>query len=124
MKDIRDFIAKCEEEGILHRIKAPVDVNLELSHTAKINEEAGGPVLLFENLKGYDIPVLISACTTPKKMAVILGQPTDYSMCQLSREWMKLTTKELIKPQAIDTPPVMSTNFLRPCFTLWTEVAI
>jgi len=36
MKDIRDFIAKCEEEGILHRIKAPVDVNLELSHTAKL----------------------------------------------------------------------------------------
>jgi len=107
MKDIRDFIAKCEEEGILHRIKAPVDVNLELSHTAKINEEAGGPVLLFENLKGYDIPVLISACTTTKKMAVILGQPSDYSMCQLSREWMKLTTKELIKPRTIDAPPVM-----------------
>ena len=107
MKDIRDFIAKCEEEGILHRIKAPVDVNLELSHTAKINEEAGGPVLLFENLKGYDIPVLISACTTPKKMAVILDQPSDYSMCQLSREWMKLTTKELVKPRAIDAPPVM-----------------
>ena len=107
MKDIRGFIAKCEEEGILHRIKAPVDVNLELSHTAKINEEAGGPVLLFENLKGYDIPVLISACTTPKKMAVILDQPSDYSMCQLSREWMKLTTKELVKPRAIDAPPVM-----------------
>jgi len=107
MKYIRDFIAKCEEEGILHRIKAPVDVNLELSHTAKMNEEAGGPVLLFENLKGYDIPVLISACTTPKKMAVILGQPSDFSMCRLSREWMKLTTKELIKPRMVDSPPVM-----------------
>jgi phenylphosphate carboxylase beta subunit len=107
MKDIRDFIAKCEEEGIFHRIKSPVDVHLELSHTAKINEEAGGPVLLFENLKGYNIPVLISACTTPKKMAVILGQSTDYSMCQLSREWMKLTTKELIKPRLITNPTVM-----------------
>ena len=71
MKDIRDFVANCEAEGILHRIRAPVDVHLELSHTAKINEEAGGPVLLFENVKGFDIPVLISACTTPKKMAVI-----------------------------------------------------
>lgn len=106
MKNIRGFIARCEDEGILHRIKAPVDVHLELSHTAKINEEAGGPVLLFENLKGFDIPVLISACTTPKKMAVILEQPTDLSMCQLSREWMRLTTKELIKPRLINNPPV------------------
>ncbi|MBF0549625.1 MAG: phenylphosphate carboxylase subunit beta [Deltaproteobacteria bacterium] len=107
MKDIRDFIAKCEQEGILHRIKAPVDVHLELSHTAKINEEAGGPVLLFENVKGFNMPVLISACTTPKKMAVILGQPTDKTMCQLSREWMKLTTKELIPPKVVSNPPVM-----------------
>jgi len=77
MKDIRDFVANCEAEGILHRIRAPVDVHLELSHTAKINEEAGGPVLLFENVKGFDIPVLISACTTPKKMAVTVIQGMD-----------------------------------------------
>ena len=109
MKNLRDFISKCEDEKILHRIKAEVDVKFELSHTAKINEEAGGPVLLFENPKGYDMPVLISGCTTPEKLAIILGQDTGKSMCDLSRGWMESTTKQLIPPKVIDNPPVMET---------------
>ena len=32
MKDMRDFIAQAEKEGMLHRIKAEVDWDLELSH--------------------------------------------------------------------------------------------
>ena len=60
MKDVRDFIAKCEEEGILQRIKAEVDWDLEASHIAKLNEERKGPALLFENIKGYDSPLLMS----------------------------------------------------------------
>ncbi len=41
MKDMRDFIEQAEEEGMLHRIKAEVDWDLELSHIAKLNEEKG-----------------------------------------------------------------------------------
>jgi len=48
MKDMRDFIAKCEEEGVLHRITAEVDWDLELSHIAKLNEEQSGPALLLD----------------------------------------------------------------------------
>ena len=72
MKDIRDFIAKCEEEGMLHRIKAEVDWNLELSHIAKLNEEKSGPALLFENIKGYDSPLITSVCTTTKRLSLII----------------------------------------------------
>ncbi|MBW1667579.1 MAG: phenylphosphate carboxylase subunit beta [Deltaproteobacteria bacterium] len=107
MRDIRDFIAKCEEEGQLHRIKAEVDWNLELSHIAKINEERKGPALLFENVKDYSIPVLTSAMSTTERLAIILGQPTSYSSCQLSQEWMKLVTKGLIPPKVIDKGPIM-----------------
>ena len=95
MKELRDFINKCEEEGELHRIKAEVDWNLELSHIAKLNEERKGPALLFENVKGYDIPVLTSAFTTPRRLAIGLGMPLNYSMCDMARAWMKLTTKPI-----------------------------
>ena len=61
MKDLRDFIQKCEEEGELARIKPEVDWYLELSHIAKLNEEKSGPALLFENVKDYNSPVLTSA---------------------------------------------------------------
>jgi len=106
MKELRDFINKCEQEGELHRIKTEVDWNLELSHIAKLNEEKKGPALLFENVKGYDIPVLTSAFTTPRRLAIGLGMPLNYTMCDMAREWMQLTTKQLTKPVIVDSGPV------------------
>ncbi|MFP3974934.1 MAG: phenylphosphate carboxylase subunit beta [Dehalococcoidia bacterium] len=106
MKDLRGWIEACEKEGELKRIKPEVDWNLELSHIATLNERRRGPALLFENVKDYDIPVLTSAFTTPKKLAITLGLPLDYSMCDLAREWMKRTTKGPTKPVEVKNGPV------------------
>jgi len=107
MKDIKDWVKACEAEGELKRVKTEVDWNLELSHIATLNERRKGPALLFENVKGYDIPVLTSAFTTPKKLAITLGMPTNYSMCELAREWMRRTTKGLVKPIEVKDGPAM-----------------
>jgi len=107
MKDLKGWIEACEKEGELKRVKAEVDWNLELSHIATLNERKKGPALLFENVKGYEIPVLTSAFTTSKKLAITLGMPTSYSMCELAREWMKRTTKGLIKPVEVEDGPVL-----------------
>jgi phenylphosphate carboxylase beta subunit len=107
MKDLRGFIERCEQERELLRIKAEVDWNLELTHVAKLSEERQGPALLFENVKGYDIPVFVSAFTTAKRFAIGLGMPLHYSMCDMAREWMKLATKELIPPRVVDYGPVL-----------------
>ncbi|MDD5244295.1 MAG: phenylphosphate carboxylase subunit beta [Syntrophorhabdaceae bacterium] len=106
MKELREFIAKCEKEGELKRIKTKVDWNLEVSHIAKLNEEKKGPALLFENVKDYKIPLLTSAFTTPKRLAIALGMPLNYSMCQMAKEWMKITTKQLTKPKVVKSGPV------------------
>ena len=106
MKELRDFIDKCEQEGELHRIKAEVDWNLELGHVAKLSEERKGPALLFENVKGYDIPVLTSAFTTTRRFAIALGMPLDSSICDMAREWMQLTTKKPVKAKLVDSGPV------------------
>jgi 4-hydroxy-3-polyprenylbenzoate decarboxylase len=82
--DLRDFIKKCEEEGELKRIKAEVDWNLELSHIAKLNEEKKGPALLFEKVKDYQIPLLTSALTSPKRLAIALGMPLHFSMYDMA----------------------------------------
>ena len=109
MKDIGDWIAACEQEGEVHRITAEVDWNLEMSHTARLNESKKGPALIFEKVKGYDIPVLASAFTTPKRLAITLGLPTSYSMCDMARAWMEKTSKgELVKPVEVKANiPVM-----------------
>jgi phenylphosphate carboxylase beta subunit len=104
MKDLRDYIAKCEEEGLLCRIKKEVDWDLELSHIAKLNEEKGGPALLFENIKGYDTPVITSTCTTTERLALIMDMPRESTLVDLMREWVKKGETK-VPPKYVETGP-------------------
>ncbi|MCL5736759.1 MAG: UbiD family decarboxylase [Actinobacteria bacterium] len=100
MKDLREWIAACESEGELKRVKPEVDWELEIGHIATLNERAGGPALLFEKVKGYDIPVLASTLSTAKRLAITCGRPTSYTICDLAREW-----KDVIRQNKL-VPPV------------------
>ncbi len=104
MKDMRDFIEKGEALGVVKRIKAEVDPHLELSHIAKLNEEESGPALLFENVKGYDTPVITSVCTTVERLALIMGQPKESSLFDLYDAWAKLG-ENLLPPKWVETAP-------------------
>jgi 4-hydroxy-3-polyprenylbenzoate decarboxylase len=101
---MRDFIEQAESEGMLHRIKAEVDWDLELSHIAKLNEEEKGPALLFENVKGYDSPVITSVCTTTQRLAIIMGAPLDSTLVDLMRLWVE-KHEDKVPPKLVDTGP-------------------
>ncbi|MBF0263690.1 MAG: 4-hydroxy-3-polyprenylbenzoate decarboxylase [Gammaproteobacteria bacterium] len=73
-KDLRDFIEKLEEMGELKRIQHEIDPYLEMTEIADRTLRAGGPALLFENPKGYDMPVLANLFGTPKRVAMGMGE--------------------------------------------------
>jgi len=104
MKDMRDFIEQAEAEGMLHRIKAEVDWDLELSHIAKLNEEKQGPALLFENIKGYSSPVITSVCTTSQRLALIMGMPRDSTLVDIMKEWVDKHANK-IPPEYVENAP-------------------
>ena len=104
-RDLRDFIKMAQEAGDLRRISPEVDWDLELSHIAKINEERRGPALLFENVKGYDIPVFSSILSTPKRLAMALMMPTDWSICQMAKEWVQRCQNQRIAPVEVQEAP-------------------
>ena len=104
--DIRSYIAALDANGELHRVKTEVDWKFELCHVSKVNEEQKGPALLYENVKGYDIPVFTSAFTTSRRLAIALEQDPSLSMSQLAKTWMELTTKKMVKPVFVDNPQV------------------
>jgi 4-hydroxy-3-polyprenylbenzoate decarboxylase len=104
MKDMRDFIQEAEAQGLLKRIKAEVDWDLELSHIAKLNEEQQGPALLFENVKGYDSPVITSVCTTTQRLALIMGMSLESTLVDLMREWVEKNENK-IPPKQVDSGP-------------------
>ena len=69
----RDFIRALEEEGELVRITAEVDRDLEVTEIASRVMRAYGPALLFENVRGSRIPLLINAYGSQKRMCMALG---------------------------------------------------
>jgi 4-hydroxy-3-polyprenylbenzoate decarboxylase len=74
--DLREFIAALEKKGWLKRISQPVDCELEITEiTDRISKMTGDKnvALLFENVKGYDIPVLMNAFGSMERMAFALG---------------------------------------------------
>src|SRR5690606_17685827 len=73
-KDLRDFIAQLEQRGELKRIRTEVDPNLEMTEICDRTLRAGGPALLFENPKGYSIPVLGNLFGTEHRVALGMGQ--------------------------------------------------
>ncbi|VTQ24501.1 3-octaprenyl-4-hydroxybenzoate carboxy-lyase [Escherichia coli] len=72
--DLRDFLTLLEQQGELKRITLPVDPHLEITEIADRTLRAGGPALLFENPKGYSMPVLCNLFGTPKRVAMGMGQ--------------------------------------------------
>ncbi|WP_084155666.1 4-hydroxy-3-polyprenylbenzoate decarboxylase [Halomonas halocynthiae] len=79
-KDLRDFIAALEARGELVRVTAEVDPYLEITEICDRTLRAGGPALLFENVKGHDMPLLANLFGTPKRVALGMGQESVESL--------------------------------------------
>ncbi|GFO74133.1 4-hydroxy-3-polyprenylbenzoate decarboxylase [Bathymodiolus platifrons methanotrophic gill symbiont] len=73
-KDLRDFIAQLEKKGELKRITQEVDPVLEMTEISDRTLKQGGPALLFENPKGFNIPVLANLFGTPDRVAMGMGE--------------------------------------------------
>jgi 4-hydroxy-3-polyprenylbenzoate decarboxylase len=70
---LSDFLQALEHDGELRRIAHPVKAELEITEIADRVMKSGGPALLFENVVGKQIPVLINAFGSAKRMASALG---------------------------------------------------
>ncbi len=71
-EDLRAFVSALEQAGELKRIRAEVDPVLEIAEITDRVSKRGGPALLFENPKGYRIPVLINAFGSARRMNMAL----------------------------------------------------
>ncbi len=102
--DLREFIAKLEEEGEVVHIKAEVDVNYEVGaicHKAfAIDDPERRKALIFENPKGHDIPLAVNLLGTRKRMYLALETTPE----RFHREWVE-RSRNSIKPVLVDSGP-------------------
>ena len=72
-EDLREFISALEKRGHLKRVRAEVDAELEVTEITDRVSKRGGPALLFENVRGHSMPLLINALGSRERMLLGLG---------------------------------------------------
>ncbi|TRZ88822.1 MAG: menaquinone biosynthesis decarboxylase, partial [Methanosarcinales archaeon] len=58
-KNLQEFILLLEKEGELKRVTEPISPYLEITEITDRVCKKGGPALLFTNVVGHDMPVLM-----------------------------------------------------------------
>lgn len=70
IEDTQELILALEKAGELKRVKAQVDSNLEVGEILRRVMYDNGPAVLFENVKGFDVPVLGNAFGSIRRLQI------------------------------------------------------
>ncbi|MBQ7704469.1 MAG: menaquinone biosynthesis decarboxylase [Selenomonadaceae bacterium] len=92
-KDLREFIDELEKRNWLKRIKVPVDAELEITEiTDRVSKfkDSRNVALLFENVRGYDMPVLMNQFGSYERICLALGVEKLDDAANDIRELLKL----------------------------------
>lgn len=115
--DLREFIQDLERDGELVRIKAPVSADLEIAEiTDRISKAGPGQnkALLFENVRGYDMPVLINAFGSMKRICKALAVDNLDEIAQRIRGFIKPKVPESFVDKLAMLPMLMEAGRFPP----------
>src|SRR5262245_5348873 len=73
LTDLRDLLALLRERGALAEVTVEVDPRLEVAEIHRRVIAAGGPALLFRNVKGSAFPLVTNLFGTPERVAWAFG---------------------------------------------------
>jgi 4-hydroxy-3-polyprenylbenzoate decarboxylase len=84
-QDLRDFLGQLEGRGLLKRIGQEIDPALEVTEICDRTLRAAGPALLFERVKGSQIPLLGNLFGTPERVALGMGESSTQALRQVGQ---------------------------------------
>ncbi|MBI1355106.1 MAG: menaquinone biosynthesis decarboxylase [Acidobacteria bacterium] len=93
-RDLREFVAALEKRGELKRVRDEVDPILEITEIADRSVKSGGPALLFERPKGYDIPVVINSMASMERMQLALEVDSLDTVAGRISEYLQMKTPQ------------------------------
>jgi UbiD family decarboxylase len=83
---LKDFLGKMENEKQVLHIKDSVSTKLEISNVMK-NFDSNGPILMFDNVKGYECKIAANVCGTRQRLSASLNVKQDKLCEKLSESW-------------------------------------
>jgi len=92
-----EFVSAIDAAGELVRIKALVDPDLEISEIAARVMEKQGPALLFENVRGASMPLLINAFGSYRRICMALGVESLDSIAERMTSLMEIKPPQSLR---------------------------
>ena len=111
--DLREFLGALEREDLLRHVKAEVDKNWEFSAISRWMyigfPEEERFALLFDNVKGFQMPVVVGAIgASYKTYALALDidphRPRNQVIKEIRNKWNQ-ALEEPLKPRLVTTGP-------------------
>lgn len=92
--DLRDFIKVLEKNNELKRISIEVDPELEMTEFADRSVKQHGPAFLFEKPRGSNVPVLINAFASTRRMEIALEVASVQEVADRISEYLEMRMPE------------------------------
>lgn len=105
--DLREFLDVLERKGQLVRVKAEVEDGYEITAIMAELSRRQGPAVIFERVKGYDIPVLGNIFGNKERMALSVGLPESSSLKEIRNKIAEVleSKSKWIPPRIVDAGP-------------------
>lgn len=105
-KDLRDFLEELDDLGELVRVKREITSGHEIFTILWELNNMEGPAVVFENVAGYDVPIVANLFGTMDRFAMACGFPRGKS----PKEYKELFTERLdkkwwVKPKLVSDGP-------------------
>lgn len=88
-RDLREFIDRLGKEGELIRIKEELNPEFEVSAILRELGTKQSPAALFENVKGYKVPIVGNLLGSWKRIALALEADADTLLDDYQRKLSK-----------------------------------
>ncbi|MBT7950915.1 MAG: UbiD family decarboxylase [Gammaproteobacteria bacterium] len=98
--DLRQFIQLLEKENDLLRISDEVDLKFDISGYIRNTSDVEGPALLFENVKGYSMPVVGGLFSSRRLMLKAMETTEEDAVIHYQN-----AMKNLSEPQLVNSGP-------------------
>lgn len=74
VSDLRSYLRALEAAGELRRVRVPVSCQFEIAEIVSRLSRAGGPAVLFEQVSGYEFPVVSNLLASRRRIEILLGR--------------------------------------------------
>lgn len=99
-KDLREFIALLEEKKNLLRVKKPVDTKYGIAAYIRKTSDQRGPAIFFENVKGFEMPVVGGVFGTRERAFLAFECTSDNYVNKF-----RTALERLLPPKLVPTGP-------------------